>query len=336
MKTICTAFICILVILSVSGSVDAKKIELKWGSTSAHSGLYDNTKSIRDIVNNRYKQKIAVTVIETEGFADNLMMINRKTIDLSSASAIEASAAYQGLMEFKNKPITDLRSLWGGYITPIHIITTVKSGVTSIAGLDGLAFAMNPKTSSGKLLNLFLGALGIKPAFKDFSIASSVDALKLGVVKVWYKAGYKDKAIVELEALMDINILPITQEMINKINAVYPGYGLSISVPAGLYRALKHNQLSFSYVVSDFVHRDLPADIVYKIVKSVWEKRWNLVNNQPTLKKGRFAEMYQMAIDYDLKVPFHAGAARFYKEKLKLTIPQKLLPPEMKSPKPVE
>jgi len=31
-----------------------------------------------------------------------------------------------------------------------------------------------------------------------------------------------------------------------------------------------------------------------------------------------------------MKVPFHSGAAKFYKEVLKVEIPGQLLPPEMK------
>ena len=82
-------------------------------------------------------------------------------------------------------------------------------------------------------------------------------------------------------------------------------------------------------MVSDFVHRVVPADVVYKIVKAVYEHRAEL-NSLATLKEGRFEDMYQMALDFDLRVPFHPGAVKFFEETLGVKVPDKLLPPEMK------
>jgi TRAP-type uncharacterized transport system substrate-binding protein len=112
------------------------------------------------------------------------------------------------------------------------------------------------------------------------------------------------------------------------MNQKYPRHGLSMTVPAGLFKALTKEQLSFAYVVSDFVHKDVPDDVVYKIVKAVYEHRNEIVGSLSTLKEGRFADMYQMAIDFNLGVPFHPGAAKFYKETLNVTIPDVLIAPK--------
>jgi TRAP transporter TAXI family solute receptor len=336
MKTFCSAFIGILLVQSLLGSADAENTVLKWGATSVHSGLYAKTVSIKRIVNKAYPGKIAVTVVATESVSESLMKIYDKSIHLGPAGTAEALAAYRGIMDYKGKAISELRSLWGGYITPIHIITSKKSKITSIQGLDGLPYAMNPRTSSGRLIKLFYDAQGVKPTYQMMEIAASVDAMKSEVVQGWFKAGFKDAMILDLEATMDINILPINKLMIDKMNAKYPSQGLSITVPAGNFKAIKRDQLSLAYVVSDFVHKDVPDEVVYKIVKAVWNKRAELVRKLSALKKGRFADMYQMAIDYDLGVPFHAGAARFYQEKLNFTIPGRFLPPEMKLPLPID
>ena len=327
---------CLRVILSVSlalclvGSADAKKVKLKWGATSVRSGLYANTVAIGGIVNKAYPGEIEVTVVETGGFVENLVRIHKKSVLLGPASAAAAYAAYRGIIDFKGKAMPALRSLWGGYVTPIHIITSKKSGVTSIEGLNGLPYAMNPGTTSGRLMELFYDSLGIKPNYKMMGLASSVDAMKSGVVQGWFKAGFKDAAILDLESTMEINILPITKKMVDKMNAKYPAHALMMEVPAGLFKAIKKDQKSFAYVISDFVHKDVSRDVVYKIVKAVWEKRNELIKPLSTLKQGKFDDMYEMAVKYDLAVPFHAGAAKFYQETLKVKIPDGLLPPEMK------
>jgi len=304
----------------------AKKIKIKWGATSVRSGLYANTVALGGVVNKAYPGDIQVTVVETGGFVENLVRIHKGSILMGPASAAAAYAAYKGIIDFDGRPMPDLRSLWGGYVTPIHILTAKKSGVTTLEGLNGLSFAMNPGTTSGRVIELYFDALGIKPKYKMMGLAASVDALKSGVVDGWFKAGFKDAAILDLESTMDINIIPITKESIVKMNQKYPRHGLSMTVPAGLFNALTEDQLSFAYVVSDFVHKDVPDDVVNKIVKAVYEKRGEIVGSLSTLKQGRFDEMYQMALDFELGVPFHPGAAAFYKDELGVSISEDLMP----------
>lgn len=328
--------ICIILFYLIPFAVEGKKHDIKWGSLDTNSGLYANTSAMVNIVNQAYPQNISAAVVETQGFADNLTKIKNKSIQIGPAGIVEAYAAFSGLAEYKDRAMPELRSLWGGYITPIHIFTSKDSGITSIDKLGGAAFAMNPGTTSGKLVRMFLDALEIRPNYKSYSIALSMDAMKSGAVQCWYKAGYKDSAIVELEEVMEINILSLNEEMIEKMNTKYPGYGLSINVPKGLYKALSEKQLSLAYVISDFAHKDVPEQIVYDIVKAVWGKKRQLTGSLSTLKQGRFEDMYGMAIDYGLSVPFHPGAAKFYQEKLNIKIPANLLPPEMKRPTPVK
>ena len=317
--------IAVLLVFGISTAAGAK-MKIKWGATSVRSGLYANTVALGGVVNKAYPDEIQVTVVETGGFVENLVRIHKKSILLGPASAAAAYAAYKGIIDFDGRPIPDLRSLWGGYVTPIHIVTSKKSGVTTLEGLNGLSFAMNPGTTSGRVIELYFDAIGIKPDYKMMGLAASVDAMKSGVVDGWFKAGFKDAAILDLESTMDINIIPITKESIVKMNEKYPRHGLSMNVPAGLFKALPEEQLSFAYVVSDFVHKDVPDDVVYNIVKAVYEKRDEIVDTLSTLKEGRFADMYQMAIDFELGVPFHPGAAAFYKDTLDVKIPEDLTP----------
>lgn len=311
-------------IAAVAGAVT----KIKWGATSVRSGLYANTVALGGVVNKAYPNEIQVTVVETGGFVENLARIQKKSVLLGPADAAAAYAAYKGIIDYTGKAIPDLRALWGGYVTPIHIVTSKKSGVTTLEGLNGLSFAMNPGTTSGRVMELFFDALGIKPNYKMMGLAASVDAMKAGVVDGWFKAGFKDAAVLDLESTMDINIIPITKQAIEQMNQKYPRHGLSMMVPAGLFKALPKEQLSFAYVVSDFVHKDVPDDVVYKIVKAVYEKRYEIVEPLSTLKEGRFVDMYQQAIEFHLGVPFHPGAAAFYRDTLKVTIPEDLLPPK--------
>lgn len=321
-------FISMLFMLVFCGEVYAKKYYLKWGSTSVRSGLYANTVAMAKVVNKSYPGEIEVVVVETGGFFENLSRLQRKAIHMGPADSAAGYANYYGIIDFQNKANPNLRALWGGYITPIHIVVNAKADINSVYDLKGVPFAMNPGTTSGRLVDLFFKALGVKPEYKMMGIGASVDAMKAGVVKAWFKAGYKDSAILELESAMDIKILPVSKEMIDKFNQVYPGQGLSMTIPAGLFKSVKKPQLSLAYVVTDFVDKDVPEDVVYKVVKAVWTHRKEIVQTLPTLKEGNFEDMCGMAVKY-LKVPLHAGAVKFYRE-IGCKLPDHLIPPEMK------
>ena len=314
--------------LGFSAYAEARKTRLKWGATSTRSGLYANTVALAAAVNQTYPD-LEMTVVETGGFVENLVRVNRRSVHMGPACAAAGFAAYSGIIDYEGRQLPNLRMLWGGYVTPIHIVTTKGSGITRIEDLEGVSFAMNPGTTSGRLIELFLDALEIKPNYRMMGLGASVDAMKSGVVVAWMKAGFKDAAIMDLESTMEINVLEITPEMIDRMNAKYPGHGMMMTIPARLFNAVPSEQSSFAYVVSDFIHKDVPDDVAYRIVKSVYEKRQSIVRGLATLNEGRFVDMYDLAIEFDLSVPFHRGAYKFYTEDLGLTVPEKLKPPEL-------
>lgn len=317
------------ILFMTSGIAEAKKTVLKWGATNVRSGLYANTAAMARIVNRAYPGEIEIRTVETGGYIDNLSRIQKMSINLGPADAAAAYANYEGIIDFKGKQNSALRALWGGYITPIHIITSKRSGADTIQKIHGIRFAMNPGTTSGRAIEMFFDANGIKPDYKMMSIPASEEAMITRVVDGWFKAGFKDFSIVNIAATMEINVLPVEQRMIDKMNEKYPGQAKSMMIPARLFTPVKNEQLSFAYVVSDFVHKDVPDDIVYKIVKAVWESRKELLRTLPTLREGNFDDMLGNADKY-LQVPLHAGAVKFYQEVLRVKVPDKLLPPEMK------
>ena len=318
-----------LFILSATLEVNAAAFRFKLGSTSVRSGLYANTVALAGVINKAYPGEIMVTVVETGGYVENLERLRRGTIMAGPASTGAAAASYLGNLDWKGKPDKDLRTLWGGYFTPIHLVASKKSGITSVEGFAGKTFAMNPGTTSGWHMEYFLEAVNIKPNYKLMGLGASPDAMKAGVVDGWFKAGFKDAAVLDIESAMEITVVPVTKEIMEKAEKVQPGLHRSMTIPAGLFKAVTSEQLSYAYVIGDFVVKKIPDDVVYKIVKAVWENRAALVAPLATLKQGKFDDMVGNAVNFGLKVPFHAGAVKFYREAGQ-KIPPELIPPEMK------
>jgi TRAP transporter TAXI family solute receptor len=327
--SVLSLLISFLFVLSFSSFVEARAFRLKFGATSVRSGLYANTVAMAGIINKTYPGEIIVTVVETGGYVENLERLRRGTIHTGPASTGAAAASYLGILDWKGKPDKSLRTLWGGYFTPIHLLASKKSGITTVEGFAGRPFAMNPGTTSGWHMEYFFDAIGLKPNYKLMGLGASPDAMKAGVVDGWFKAGFKDAAILDIEAAMDITIVPVTQELMEKAEKVQPGLHRSMTIPAGLFKAVTKDQLSYAYVIGDFVNKTIPDDIVYKMVKAIWQNRASLVASLSTLKQGKFDDMVGNAVKFGLKVPFHAGAVKLYRE-VGQTIPAELIPPEMK------
>lgn len=316
-------------VLSSAQLAEAKVFRFKFGSTSVRSGLYANTVAMAGIINKAYPNEIIVTVVETGGYVENLERLRRGTIHAGPASTGGGAASYLGILDWKGKPDKNLRTLWGGYFTPIHLVASKKSGITKVEDFTGKTFAMNPGTTSGWHMEYFLDAIGIKPNYKLMGLGASPDAMKAGVVDGWFKAGFKDAAILDIEAAMEITIVPVTKELMDKADKAQPGLHRSMTIPAGLFKAVTQDQLSYAYVIGDFVLKSIPEDVVYKIVKAIWENRAALIGPLATLKQGKFDDMVGNATKFGLSVPFHAGAVKFYRE-VGQNIPPELIPPEMK------
>jgi len=309
--------------------VEVEVVRLKYGSTAVRSGIYSIMVAVAGVVNEAYPGEIEITVVETGGYIENVERMRKGTLDMCGCSTGASAASYLGIMDWEDNPDPDLRSLWGGYFTPIHLMATAESNITTVEGFEGRPYAMNPGMTSGWHIDYFLKAIEVHPSYSLMGTGAAIDAMKAGTVDGWFKAGFKDASILEVEAVRDIYIVPVTEENMRKAEEAQPGLHMCTTIPAGLFKSIKTDQLSYAYVISDFAYKDMPEDVVYKIVKAVWDKRFDLEDTNISLKRGKFSEMFGNAIEYDLTVPFHAGAVRFYHEQ-GFKVPDHLIPPEMK------
>lgn len=80
-------------------------------------------------------------------------------------------------------------------------------------------------------------------------------------------------------------------------------------VPAGTYPSLTTDYHSFGIYVFTVANEDLPDNLVYKIVKTVFEHHQELVEAHPAAK-----ETVPANVDRGTFLPFHPGALRYYQE----------------------
>jgi uncharacterized protein len=113
---------------------------------------------------------------------------------------------------------------------------------------------------------------------------------------------------MDLAASRDIKLLDLADniEAMKKIN---PGYTL-VTVPKGTYPKQDKDVQVIGYATHIVASCDLPADRVYAMTKAIAENIPSMASVNKAMEKLTPKEMAE-----DIGVPFHPGAAKFYKEK---------------------
>ena len=321
-------FVFFLVLILCSSQVIAGPLQVKWGATSVKSDAYATTVQFAGYVNKLYPDDVNFTIMETGGFIENLSRMGKGLLDIAATNPVFASFAYNGQHNFEGKANTNLRTIWNTSMRPQNIVAGKDSGITKLEDLDGAKMAFNPLSTSETLSQMFLEANGIYPKKINAGTSANLEAMKSRAVDAWIRAGLHTGAIMELAISRPLNFLAVTDEHIEKYNEKYPGHGVGIVAPAGQYSGQEEEFYSFAFVYGDVVDKDIPEDIVYKLVKTNWEKRFELTESNAGLRDGGFVEFVDLTLNATV-VPFHPGTVKFLKE-LDIDIPDNLIPPELK------
>jgi hypothetical protein len=328
-KTLCLSSLLILGFgLFFLSPALAKEVRLKWGATSVRSSGYAHVVLYAKAVHQVYPKEISITVVETGGWVENLSRMRQGLLKLASVNPISAYQAFHGLHDFKDQKNPNIRMLLVSAFTPQTFIVGKNTGVTTIEGLKGVKMAWNPLTTSERLARMFLDALGVQPDYKLGGTSSNLEAIKAGTVDAWSRPGFRDGAIMELALSRPLNFLNVTDEQLKKYNEKYPAQGKPILSPPGQYKGQEKAYQTLAFMEGDMVDKDVPADVIYKIMKAIYEKRMDMVKVDASRREGGFADFPKLTMEY-CDVYLHPGAVKFYQE-LGLKIPEKLLPPEMK------
>ena len=327
MKVLLYSFLSFLSLgLLLCPPAQTKEVRLKWGATSVRSNGYAHGVLVAKAVNQAYPGQITITVVETGGWVENLSRMRQGFLKIAQVNPVSAYAAYHGLLDFKDQKNPNIRMLLVPAVTPFTFIVGKDTGVTTLEGLTGIKMAWNPLTTSERLGRMLLESNGVKPEFKLGGTASNLEAMKAKTADAWSRPGFRDGGIQELSLSRPLNFLPVTDEHLKKYNEKYPAHGKAILSPADQYRGQDKAFQTLAFLEGEMCDKDLPEDIIYKILKAIHAKRGEMAKVDASWKDGGFVNFPKQTMEY-CDVPLHPGAVKFYQE-LGLKIPDKLMPPK--------
>jgi len=305
------------------GCIAASKKQLAMGATQSTSSHYAYFVAVAKIINSNVPE-VNVSVVETGATVDNINRIKKGDLDLGLTTIHLQYQAYHGMGPWEGKPIKDQYVLWVYQPAPQNFVVRADSGVKTVYDLTNKPF--NPGirgSATEKTVEAILEALNVRPNFYRGGTEDAVAAIKdnriVGYVKSGAGVRSLDASTLDIATFTPIRLIGFTDEDISKVLAKYP-YLNPITVPAGIYKDSPAYK-TFAMLIGVVASKNLPEDLVYKMVKAVHTNFADQVAAYPSIEGTNLAELTLQTCT----VPLHPGAIRYYKE-AGFSVPDNLVP----------
>lgn len=225
--------------------------------------------------------------------------------------------ALKGLEPFKSAgAMDDIRAVFSLQSEVFTVLARRDANIKSLDDLKGKRVNIgNPGSGQRDTLDeimqvkgwdqsVFRLAAELKPAEQASALGdNNIDAMT-------YFVGHPNGAIQEATTTVDAVLVPIEGAEIDKLLAE-KSYYTKAEIPGGLYKGNDQPTQSIGgkAVLSTSAKTD--PEVVYQLVKSVFENLERFQRLHPAFKELKAEEM----IEVGLSAPLHEGAERYYKER---------------------
>jgi len=300
------------IVIIVPGNASAIKF-LSFGTGSPAGTYYFLGAGFASIINKNVKG-VRVTAESTAASTENARYLIRGKMDMGLASM----GTLNGLKK-QGMDVDKVRLVAVGHTSDTHWIVRKDSPIKSCNDFKGKVIGVGPAGSatlniwSKKHLAAGFGITleDIKPkyiAFHEITRGIRDNTIDAGLIA----AGYPIAAVMELARDIPIRLLEIEPEAIKKMQAKYPNV-TPFAFPAGTYNGI--DKAVPTYVVPQMwlCRADLSKDIVYKIIKAVYDNSEERNAIHPMAKKYTIENAFRGS--KSVPVGYHPGAIKYYKEK---------------------
>jgi TRAP transporter TAXI family solute receptor len=265
----------------------------------------------------KYVPGLAATAESTAGSVANHEFIATGKADIALTMADATWDAYKGQEKFQGKPV-NVRALMVLYPNRFHIVTLEGLGINKIADLKGRRVSTGPPRSGTEVkANRVLVAAGLDPE-KDIvrerlTVQASADALKDRKIDAFFwSGGVPTAAVTDLAASPGVRIRLIDHaEVVEALNKRYGPLYVRDVIPAKSYPG-QERDAQIATIWNVLVARaDLPDEVAYNIVKTIFERREEMIRVHGEARNFDFKYQTNAAA----VIPFHPGAAKYFREK---------------------
>jgi TRAP transporter TAXI family solute receptor len=286
--------------------------------TGGVTGVYYPTGgAICRLVNKTRKEHgIRCSVESTGGSVYNLNTIAAGELDMGVAQSDWQYHAYNGTSKFKEKgPNKDLRAVFSVHPEPFTVVARADSSIKDFKELKGKRVNIgNPGSGQRGTMEVVMGAFGWTK--KDFKLASELKSAEQSkalcdnkIDAMVFTVGHPSGSIKEASTSCDSVLVNVTGPEIDKLvddNAYYR----KATIPGGMYRGTDDDTNTFGVGATFVTSAKVPDDVIYNVVKAVFENFDQFKKLHPAFSVLKKEEM----IKDGLSAPLHDGAVKYYKE----------------------
>jgi len=289
--------------------------------TGGQTGVYYVVgQSICRLVNRGTEEHgVKCTAPSTGGSVANINAIRQSQQDMGMAQSDWQFHALHGSKHesfVEQGKFEDLRALFSVHNEPFTVVARADSGVETFDDLVGKRVNLNnPGSGTRGTMEVIMAEKGwTNDTFKlaaELKASEQAQALcdnKLDVMI--YSVGHPSGAIKEATTSCEAKVIPVTGAEIDKLIAENDYYAPAV-IKGGMYNGTDNDVLTFGNAATMVSSAKVDADVVYLVVKSVFENFDRFKKLHPAFANLKPEEM----IKNGLSAPLHDGAVRYYKEK---------------------
>ncbi len=300
----------IILILSLTLSqVNAE--ELRIGTASQGGAFYPVGQAISTLVNKHAKGLEMVPVV-TGGSVQNPKLVNKKEVDIAITNNNLAVLANKGAAMYKKTGKMSLRAIGALHFSVLHMMTLKDSSNETINDLKGKRIAIGPAGGgtipfTKQVLGLHgLNIKDIKPVF--LSYADGFSQLADGNVDAAFAlSGYPAGAVVQAQVNKKLKFIKLAQGKMEQGLKKYKNYN-KVVIPKSAYKT-SEDGVVFGVNNMLVTNWEMDAVKVYKITKAIYG------NMEEFRKINAYAKQINVENSLKLRIPLHAGAAKYFNEK---------------------
>lgn len=267
------------------------------------------------------KLGVAVNPLPTQGPVHNVKLLDSGGAQLGFITMGVGLQGWNGTGDWTSgKSFRNMRALFPMYDTPFQAVVLRRSGIATVAQLDKKRAFVGPKAGTGgTYIPDIMKLLGISAEmnYGSFDVAAA-ELLAGRADTILTLTGAPVPAVLDAEAKEPVAFLELSPEQIDAIRKAMPEFSPS-KIVAGTYHGLEKDYVTIGVYNFAIGRADLPDDLVYQLVKAVFESLPRLVKASPAA-----SDTLPQNVVKNTFLPFHPGAVRYYRE-IGISIPEALV-----------
>lgn len=253
----------------------------------------------------------------TGGSVDNLTKVRRGELAFAVVQSDWQAHALKGTSVFREVGADPkLRAVLSLYPEAFTVVARSASGIKRFEDLRGKRVNIgNPGSGQHGTMQVVMNAYGWKRG--DFSLVrefqSSVQSRVLcddEVDAIVFVAGHPSGSIKQATSDCNVTLVEVSGPTIDQLVADNTYYRHA-TIPSNMYRGTGQEVATFGVGATLVTSEDTPEEVVYSLVKSVFERLDRFKEMHPALANLKPREMVKDGLSAGL----HAGALRYYREK---------------------